>query len=120
MSTGTNEKTTKAPFGLESGLAHSRFPDTLDPVPANFRSANADPEPVNIRCPTASKAMSADVTPPTSDPEHSDFKNPGAETFKTSNAIVHSPKLTDSFSLQGFKRSTRRRKPSDRLTNEHS
>ena len=120
MSTGTNEKTTKAPFGLESGLAHSRFPDTLDPVPANFRSANADPEPVDIRRPTAPNTVSADVLPPsTPDPEHSDIKDSGPATSKNLNEIVHSPKLTNYFSSQASRRSTKRRKPPDRLIYRH-
>ena len=49
-STGTNEMTTKDPFALESGLVHSRFPHTPDPVPTNFKFANADPEPIDIIC----------------------------------------------------------------------
>ena len=119
--TSTNEKTTKAPFELESGLNHSRFPGAPDPVPGDFRSTSTDPEPVDIRRPTAPNTMSADIAPPsTSDPEHSDFTDPGAATSKNSNDIVHATKLTDSFSSQSSRRSTRRRKPPDRLTYRHS
>ena len=61
--------------------------------------------------------MSADIAPhSTFDPEHSNYKDPGAATSENSNAIVHSPKLTDSFSSHGSRGSTRSRKPPDRLT----
>ena len=94
---------------------------TPDPVPGHFRSTSTDPEPVDIRHPTALNTMSADVTPPsTPDLEHSDFKDPVAATSKNSNEIVHATKLIDSFSSQGSRRSTRRRKPPDRLTYRHS
>ena len=87
---------------LESGLVHSRFPDTPDPVTADFRSVNSDPEPVDIKSRTVPKTMSADGTISfTSDPDHSDFKDPGAATSKNRNAIVHSSILTDFFYPQG-------------------
>ena len=110
----------KAAFGLESGLVHSRFPDTPDTLPVDFRSANTDPVPVDIRCPLAPITVSADVDPPyTPDPEHSDFKDQGAATSKNSNEIVHFLKLTDSFSSQGSRGCTRRRKSPDRLIYRH-
>ena len=120
ISAGTNE-TTKAPFVLESGLVYSRLSDIPDPVPADFRSANSDSEPADIRSPAAPKTVSARVTSPSNpDPKHLDFKDPGATTSKISNVTVHFPKLTDSFYSQSSIRSTRRRKPPDRLTYGHS
>ena len=94
---------TKDPLVSMSGLVHSRFPDTLDPVPADFRSANADPELVDIRCPTAPITVSTDLAPPSNpDLEHSDLKDPSAATSKNPSAIVHSPKLSDSFFFTEF------------------
>ena len=106
-------------FYVRVWLVHSRFPNTADPIPADFKSASFDPEPTELRSPIVPKRMLADVIPPsTPDHEHSDFKHSSAATSKNSDTIARSPKITGSFYSQYYKCFTR--KPPGRLNYGHS